>query len=95
MAIDRDTARVIATGDPLPRWARDIVGNAARIHIPLRDVVALRHYADHLVALAATIRRLSYDTTEEQWRLLSRARTAVKETDELIRKGIAPQARKS
>lgn len=87
--------RVIATGDPIPKWARDIVGDAARLHIPLRDAVSLRHYAEHLVYLAATLRRLSHDTAEEEWRLLSRARTAIKDTDKMIRKGIATPGKKS
>lgn len=95
MAIDRDTMRVIHTGDALAKWQREIIGDAARVHIPLRDVIALRHYAEHLVSLAGTLRRISHDTTEEQWRLLSRARYAIKETDKLIRKGIAPPSRKS
>lgn len=93
--LDRDTARVIHTGDALAKWQRDLIGDAARVHIPLRDVVSLRHVAEHLVGLASVLRRLSHDTTEEQWRLLSRARTAIKDTDKVIRKGIVPPGRKS
>ena len=92
-AMDRDTKRVILTGDPLTRMHREIVGDAARVHIPLRDVVALRHYAEHLVGLAAVLRRLSHDTTEEQWRLLFRARQEIKATDKLIRAGVVPARR--
>ena len=93
--MDRDTRRVIETGDPIARLHRDIIGDAARVHIPLRDVIALRHYAEHLVSLAAVLRRLSHDTTEEQWKLLFRARAEIKATDKMIRKGIAPPSRKS
>jgi len=92
-AMDRDTKRVILTGDPLTRMHREIVGDAARVHIPLRDVVALRHYAEHLVGLAAVLRRLSHDTTEEQWRLLFRARQEIKATDKMIRAGVVPARR--
>jgi hypothetical protein len=93
--LDRDTRRVIATGDPISRFHRDIVGDAARLHIPLRDAISLRHYAEHLINLAAVLRRLSHDTTEEQWKLLYRARYEIKTTDKMIRAGIAPQGRKS
>lgn len=91
--MDRDTKRVVLTGDPIPRAYREIVGDAARVHIPLRDAVSLRHYAEHLVALAAVLRRLSHDTTEEQWRLLLRARQEIKATDKLIRSGVVPARR--
>lgn len=92
---DAGIKRVIHAGDAIPKWARDIIGDAARIHVPLKDAVSLRHAAEHLVYLAGTLRRLSHDTTEEEWRLLSRARTAIKETDKLIRKGIVPPGKKS
>jgi hypothetical protein len=93
--IDRDTLRVIHTGDPISRLHRELIGDAARVHIPLKDVIALRHYAEHLVGLAAVLRRLSHDTTEEQWKLLFRARSEIKATDKLIRKGMVPPSRKS
>jgi hypothetical protein len=93
MTMDRDTKRVVLTGDPIAKPYRDIIGNAARVHIPLRDAVNLRHVAEHLVGLAAVLRRLSHDTTEEQWRLLFRARQEIKATDELIRQGVVPPRR--
>jgi hypothetical protein len=93
--IDRETRRVVHTGDPIDRMHRDIIGDAARLHIPLRDVVSLRHYAEHLVALAGVLRRLSHDTTEESWRLLLRARNEIKMADKLIRNGVVPPPRKS
>jgi hypothetical protein len=43
--MDRDTLRVIHTGDPISPVYRAIIGDAARIHIPLRDAISLRHYA--------------------------------------------------
>jgi hypothetical protein len=92
---DRDTLRVIHTGDPIAPVYRAIIGDAARIHIPLRDAVSLRHYAEHLVGLAGTLRRLSHDTTEEQWKLLFRARQEIKAVDLMIRQGVAPPSRKS
>ena len=92
-AMDRDTKRVVLTGDPLSSMHRDIVGDAARLHIPLRDAVSLRHYAEHLVALAGTLRRLSHNTTQEQWHLLLDARTAIKATDKMIRSGVVPARR--
>jgi hypothetical protein len=93
--MDRDTRRVILTGDPIARLHREIIGDAARVHIPLRDVIALRHYADHLVGLAGVLRRLSHDTTEEQWKLLFRARAEIKATDKMIRNGLVPPSSKS
>ena len=91
--MDPDTKRVILTGDPLSRMHREIIGDAARVHIPLKDVVQLRHYAEHLVGLAAVLRRISHDTTEDQWRLLFRARQEIKATDKLIRSGVVPARR--
>lgn len=93
--MDPDTRRVIATGDPISKFHRDITGNAARVHVPLRDAIQLRHVAEHLVALAAVLRRLSHDTTTEQWRLLFMARQEIKATDAAIRRGIVPGGRKS
>lgn len=93
--LDRDTLRVIHTGDPIAKIHRSLIGDAARIHLPLKDAVALRHYADHLVGLAAVLRRLSHDTTEEQWKLLFRARAEIKAVDKMIRSGIVPPSRKS
>lgn len=93
--LDRDTLRVIHTGDPISKLHRQIIGDAARVHIPLRDAVSLRHYAEHLVSLAATLRRLSHDTQAEQWQLLLRARSEIKATDKMIREGVAPASRKS
>jgi hypothetical protein len=93
--MDAETRRIIETGDPLARWQRDIIGNAARLHIPLRDAVRLRHDAELLIELAATLRRLSHDTTTDQWRLLNQARSAIKATDMAIRNGAVPAGRKS
>lgn len=92
-AMDRDTKRVILTGDPISKVHRLIIGDAARLHIPLRDAVSLRDYAEHLVMLAGTLRRLSHDTRQEQWHLLLDARTAIKATDKMIRAGVVPARR--
>ncbi len=44
--MDRDTLRVIHTGDPIAPIYRAIIGDAARIHIPLRDADQHQRHAD-------------------------------------------------
>lgn len=61
MALDRDTARVIETGDPMSALWRDFVGTSVQLRIPLRDPVDLRRCATILRELANRWEVLSHD----------------------------------
>lgn len=77
------------SGDPLSRMHREIVGPAVRIHIPLRDAISLRAVATRLRLLAHDLDMLSR-SPEEQWVVLSVAKTRIKECDAAIRGEVKP-----
>lgn len=57
--LDRETQRIIQTGDPLPEWARGIIGNSMQLRIPLRDPIDLRRVAEILRGFANRLEVLS------------------------------------
>lgn len=61
MAIDRETARVIETGDAMSSLWREIVGGSVQLRIPLRDPVDLRRCATILREMANRWEVLSHD----------------------------------
>lgn len=77
-------SRIIETGDPLAKFHRQMLGNSARIHIPLRDVVDLRRVAIILNGLARQLDTLSRDKTRD-FSVLFDARTKIKLADAQIR----------
>jgi len=61
MAVDRETLRVIETGDPMSSMWRDFVGTSVQLRIPLRDPVDLRRCAVILREMANRWEVLSHD----------------------------------
>jgi len=59
--MDRDTKRVIATGDAMSSLWRDMVGSSVQVRIPLRDPIDLRRCATILRELANRFEVLSHD----------------------------------
>jgi hypothetical protein len=57
--MDAETRRVIRTGDPIPAWARAIVGHSMQLRIPLRDPIDLRRAAEILRQFANRLEVLS------------------------------------
>jgi hypothetical protein len=58
--IDRETARVIRTGDPLADWVRAAVGQSVQIRVPLRDQIDLRRSAEILRTFANELEKASH-----------------------------------
>ena len=79
--------RIAATGDPLARHQREIIGDAVRSHIPLRDVIALRNTAVYLRSLAGILVTLSRDTKRQDFEVLFDARSRIKLADRAICEG--------
>jgi len=80
---DDELRRIAATGDPVAAIHRNIVDHAVRLHIPLKDVVHLRGIAKALRVLASTLEILC-DSKDETWRILWRAKTAIKEFNMVV-----------
>lgn len=59
MPIDRETRRVIATGDPLADHVRTVVGKSVQLRLPVRDPVDLRRQAAILREYANRIEMMS------------------------------------
>ena len=72
------------TGDIIGGFERSMVGNAARIHIPLRDAKDLERTAQYLFQLARELTRLS-KSREREFSLLFSARGVIKATDKEVR----------
>jgi hypothetical protein len=75
--------RIVATGDPLETYYREMVGKATRLHVKLTDPVALRGYAAALRVLAGTLERLSH-SKEPAHVVMMQARNAVEATNRAI-----------
>jgi hypothetical protein len=58
--LDRETARVIRTGDPLADWVRATVGQSVQIRVPLRDQIDLRRSAEILRTFANELEKASH-----------------------------------
>lgn len=52
---------IARTGDALPQWCRDALGQSVQLRIPIRDVVDLRRTATILRVLASRMEVLSQD----------------------------------
>lgn len=69
--MDAETRRVIKTSDPLPPWAREIIGHSMQLRIPLRDPIDLRRAAEILRQFANRLEALSARKDESHSILLA------------------------
>lgn len=76
--------QIAKSGDALTKFHREMLGNSARIHIPLRDVPDLGRIATILRVLASKLEVLSKDKTRD-FSVLFDARSAIKLADARIR----------
>lgn len=74
-----------SSADELTDFDRAIVGDVARLEVPLRSVVALRRIADHLRGLATMMEQASHRDDLPPRSVLFEVRMQVRETNRRLR----------
>jgi hypothetical protein len=73
------------SGDPLEPWRRDVIGNSARIELPLDDRFILRQIAPMMAGLAEHIAFTTRRTDLTEYQILNSVRQEINALNRFIR----------